>query len=158
MPNPRPQLLFTGRPVRPPSSFRPPTLREIRDVIRRDKFDRYVSRATRDRFLRGLVREADFVEPTQQVHACRDPDDDKYLALALQAQAACIVSGDNDLLVLTPFEGIPIMRPNEFIEWMQEGKTWLFVPPLGYSNSDTFPPSDRGWKSADGDQPLVLLK
>ena len=94
-----------------------PILREIRDVLRRDKFDRYVSRETRNRFLRGLVREADLVEPIRQIRACRDPDDDKYLALALHAKASCIVSGDNDLLVLDPFEGIPIMRPNEFLEW-----------------------------------------
>ncbi len=42
---------------------------------------------------------------------CRDPDDDKVLALAIAAQADLIVSGDNDLLVLQPFKGIPILSP-----------------------------------------------
>ena len=31
---------------------------------------------------------------------CRDPDDDQILGTALAAQAACIVTGDKDLLVL----------------------------------------------------------
>jgi putative PIN family toxin of toxin-antitoxin system len=38
----------------------------------------------------------------------RDPDDDAVLACAVAAQAALIVSGDRDLLVLKHFQGIPI--------------------------------------------------
>ena len=41
---------------------------------------------------------------------CRDPDDDAVLALALSASADLIVSGDNDLLVLGQFEGVPIVN------------------------------------------------
>lgn len=41
---------------------------------------------------------------------CRDPDDDVVLALALAASADVIVSGDNDLLVLDQFEGVPIVN------------------------------------------------
>jgi putative PIN family toxin of toxin-antitoxin system len=39
---------------------------------------------------------------------CRDPDDDAVLALALAAAADLVVSGDQDLLMLQTFEGIPI--------------------------------------------------
>ena len=42
---------------------------------------------------------------------CRDPDDDRLLALARAARADAIISGDADLLVLTQFEGIPILDP-----------------------------------------------
>jgi putative PIN family toxin of toxin-antitoxin system len=45
---------------------------------------------------------------------CRDPDDDAVLALARSARADCIVTGDDDLLVLERFEGIPILSPREF--------------------------------------------
>ena len=38
------------------------------------------------------------------------PDDDAVLALALGAQVDLIVSGDDDLLVLGRFEGIPIVN------------------------------------------------
>ncbi|MEM1042890.1 MAG: putative toxin-antitoxin system toxin component, PIN family [Bacteroidota bacterium] len=50
---------------------------------------------------------------------CRDPDDDAVLAAA--RGSACLVTGDNDLLVLRRFEGLPILRPSEF--WAFEAKT-----------------------------------
>lgn len=47
---------------------------------------------------------------------CRDPDDDAVLALAHAAQADLIISGDQDLLVLRQFEGIPIITPRDALE------------------------------------------
>jgi putative PIN family toxin of toxin-antitoxin system len=46
----------------------------------------------------------------------RDPDDDKFLACALEAQADCIVTSDPDLLVLGRYQGIEILKPHEFLE------------------------------------------
>lgn len=60
--------------------------------------------------LRGEV-----VTPSRKVTVCRDPKDDKFFEAALTAQADCIVSGDADLLVLDPFEDIPVLRPSEFL-------------------------------------------
>ena len=40
----------------------------------------------------------------------RDPKDLKILAAAVGAGADAIVTGDNDLLVLKTFQGIPIIR------------------------------------------------
>lgn len=60
--------------------------------------------------LRGEV-----VTPTRKVTACRDHKDDKFLEAALATETECIVSGDADLLTLTPFENIPILRPAEFL-------------------------------------------
>jgi putative PIN family toxin of toxin-antitoxin system len=48
--------------------------------------------------------------------ACRDPDDDAVLATAIAAQAEVIVTGDNDLLILRKYEGIPILSPRQFLE------------------------------------------
>jgi predicted nucleic acid-binding protein len=50
------------------------------------------------------------------IQACRDPKDDKFLALAAAGTAACIVSGDGDLLALNPFRGIPIITPADFVQ------------------------------------------
>ena len=47
---------------------------------------------------------------------CRDPDDDEVLALAIAAHVDLIVSGDNDLLSLASFEGIPIIAPAEAVK------------------------------------------
>jgi putative PIN family toxin of toxin-antitoxin system len=94
------------------------TLREIRDVIRREKFDRYVTRNKRERFLKRLVQDVYLVESSTKICECRDPDDDKYLELAVDGKANCIVSGDKDLLILNPFRDIPIMRPDQFLRWL----------------------------------------
>lgn len=44
----------------------------------------------------------------------RDKDDDHILAAALKAKVDCIITGDNDLLVLKTIEGIPILLPADF--------------------------------------------
>ena len=46
---------------------------------------------------------------------CRDPDDDKYLAAAIEANAWYLVSGDEDLLILGTYEGVAIVRPRTFL-------------------------------------------
>ncbi|MEO9189015.1 MAG: putative toxin-antitoxin system toxin component, PIN family [Acetobacteraceae bacterium] len=46
---------------------------------------------------------------------CRDAKDNKYLELAPAAGATLIVSSDNDLLTLSPWRGIPILRPAEYL-------------------------------------------
>ena len=46
---------------------------------------------------------------------CRDPKDDKLLETALLGRADCLVTGDQDLLVMSPFHGIPILSPNGMI-------------------------------------------
>ena len=49
---------------------------------------------------------------------CRDPDDNYVLLTAYQVEAACIVTGDRDLLDLKRFEGISVVLPNAF--WQLE--------------------------------------
>jgi uncharacterized protein len=45
----------------------------------------------------------------------RDPEDMLVLRCAVGAGAMAIVTGDNDLLVMKEFEGIPIMTPRHFL-------------------------------------------
>jgi len=49
------------------------------------------------------------------LRVCRDPSDDMILECAVIAGAQCIVSGDKDLLVLDPYNGIRIVSPAEFL-------------------------------------------
>jgi uncharacterized protein len=56
------------------------------------------------------------VTVSHTVTICRDSKDDMYLELALSGKADCIVTNDLDLLVLNPFENIPIITPKEFLE------------------------------------------
>ena len=44
----------------------------------------------------------------------RDPDDDQFLTVAINAGAGCIVTGDKDLLDLGTYRGVKIVTPQEF--------------------------------------------
>lgn len=64
----------------------------------------------------NLIRlRGELVIPKRKVAACRDPQDDKFLEAALEGEVDSSVSGDADLLALTPCEGIPFLRPAEFL-------------------------------------------
>jgi len=74
--------------------------------------------------LLGLYRRlATWVEPAElQPPVCRDPEDDWVLATALAGAAEAIVSGDDDLLVLRRYRGVPILSPRRFLERLRRGK------------------------------------
>jgi putative PIN family toxin of toxin-antitoxin system len=92
------------------------TLMELSDVLSRDKFDRYVSRADRQQFLRLIGGTARVISVTRKISACRDPKDDKFLDVALNGEAQLILTGDQDLLALHPFHGVEILNPSEFLK------------------------------------------
>jgi uncharacterized protein len=48
---------------------------------------------------------------------CRDPDDDLVLATAVAGNAACLVTGDKDLLVLQSYKNLEILAPSQFAEF-----------------------------------------
>src|SRR2546422_7402344 len=72
--------------------FSTPTLRELDDVLRRPRLDRYLREDERIDFLLHLIREAEIVPVTVTITDCRDPKDNQYLELAVSAKAACIVT------------------------------------------------------------------
>ncbi|WP_340097122.1 putative toxin-antitoxin system toxin component, PIN family [Nostoc punctiforme] len=90
-------------------------LSELKEVLYRPKFDRYLTKERRQEFLENLTESAQFIDVTEQINECRDPKDNKYLELALSGQAECIVTGDDDLLVLNPWRGIEILTVQEFL-------------------------------------------
>ncbi len=91
-------------------------LAELYEVLSRTKFRRYVDEEDVRTFLAALTREAQWIDVDVQIAACRDPKDDKFLELAVCGNATHIISGDSDLLVLHPFQGIPILTPHTFLE------------------------------------------
>ncbi len=93
------------------------TVEELNDVLRRKGFERYITEEERMEFLSAFVRDGVLVEIVERVVACRDPKDDKFLELAVNGKATCIVSGDEDLLILHPFRGIAIVSPRQFLEF-----------------------------------------
>ena len=96
------------------------TTLELDDVFRRPKFNKYVSEERRLEFLAALVRDAELVNITEEVRACRDSQDDKFLEVAVNGKASHIISGDGDLLALHPFRGIEIVTPQVFLSMLQK--------------------------------------
>jgi len=92
------------------------TMDELKDVLFRSKFDRYVSREERALFLAQLGVAAEFVPIVQLVRECHDPKDDKFLEVALNGRADVIVTGDKDLLRMNPWREIAIINPAAFLE------------------------------------------
>lgn len=66
------------------------------------------------RLVRGEASEVEASDLPEPVS--RDPDDDRVLAAATEADCDCVVTGDGDLLTLESCEGIPILRPSSFWE------------------------------------------
>jgi putative PIN family toxin of toxin-antitoxin system len=91
------------------------TLEELADVLSRPKFDRYLTVSERQQFLRLFMRIAQWVPILHPVQACRDPRDDKFLALAVNGEAGVIITGDQDLLVLDPFRDVRILEPAAYL-------------------------------------------
>ncbi len=92
------------------------TFEEFSQTFVRSKFDKYLSIAKRRSEISTYQQQGELIIVEHSINVCRDPKDNKYLELAMEANADCIVTGDNDLLVLHPFQNIPILTPAEFLE------------------------------------------
>ena len=96
------------------------TLNALEQVLKRDKFDRYLNTQTRLSFV-ALIRQHTHLFDVQEADelsvqpACRDPKDNKFLALALVCEAGAIISSDKDLLALTPWRSKPVLTPSDFV-------------------------------------------
>ena len=91
------------------------TIMELADVLGRAKFDPYVTIRERQEFLRLFNRIAERIPITRVIQVCRDPEDDKFLELAVNGAAQLILTGDADLLALHPFHGIEILTPASYL-------------------------------------------
>jgi predicted nucleic acid-binding protein len=59
----------------------------------------------------------DLVAGAQQLSGvCKDPDDDKYVAAALEGRAAYVVTGDRAFLDLREHAGVEIVSPRAFLD------------------------------------------
>jgi uncharacterized protein len=76
------------------------TYQEIADRIYKTKFDKYISNERRAEFLNTIKNRSRFIQPTSQITSCRDPDDNKFLELAIDSNAKFLITGDKDLLTL----------------------------------------------------------
>jgi putative PIN family toxin of toxin-antitoxin system len=72
--------------------------------------------------LQMLAQESVLVSGRVPVKASRDPEDDKFLAAAIEGQAQYVVSGDRDLLDVKVYRGIRIVRPAVFLRILRRAE------------------------------------
>ena len=66
--------------------------------------------------LMPLINSLEMIEPKTHLEISRDPDDDKFIECAKDADALYIVSGDKDLLTIEEYDGIQIITAKEFCD------------------------------------------
>lgn len=93
------------------------TLAELAEVLQRPTFNKYISAKERLEFFEHLGRICIQIEIIQTIKACRDTKDDKFLSVAVNGQADAILTGDKDLLTLSPFLEIPILAPSDYLKY-----------------------------------------
>jgi putative PIN family toxin of toxin-antitoxin system len=92
------------------------TIEELIEVLFRQKFDKYFQNDNeRWSIINKIETNSKLFASDITITDCRDPKDNKFLELAISANASCIITGDKDLLVLHPFRGIPILNAVDFI-------------------------------------------
>ena len=97
-----------------------PLLEELVDVLKRPRIRKKYGLSEQDiqTAVSLILLQGEAVVPNERIIACRDPKDDKFLEMAVAGKADVIVSGDEDLLVLHPFAGIPIVSPATFLQML----------------------------------------
>lgn len=92
------------------------TLGEVEKVVFRKKFDKYLSNEERYIFLAKFMAEAEMVEIIERFNVCRDTKDNCFLDLAINGRADFLITGDEDLLVLNPFQDTEIISADSFVK------------------------------------------
>jgi putative PIN family toxin of toxin-antitoxin system len=83
---------------------------------------RWMTEAESLALLQALGEECVLVSGRSLVRVSRDPDDDKFLAAALEAEAEYVVTGDKDLLAVGTHRGVRVMSPAAFLRVLREGE------------------------------------
>ena len=63
-----------------------------------------------------VERQTEMARVVSEISLCRDADDNRILAVALDSDCSHLVTGDADLLILKKFETVNIVSPREFLE------------------------------------------
>lgn len=111
------QVIKHGQPV-----FTSNTFAELTERLWRPKFDRYIDMDRRKQFLHDIDAVACWVSVPQEISQqtfCRDADDDKFIHAVLAAGAGWLVTGDQDLLVLSESLlalGVRIVSPADALQ------------------------------------------
>jgi putative PIN family toxin of toxin-antitoxin system len=92
-----------------------PILEELKGVLQRSKFD--YSPEMIQVILTELTGVSDFVNPSESISVVsEDPEDNRILECAVEAEANYIVTGDFHLLKLSRYRNIEVVNAVAFLE------------------------------------------
>ena len=98
------------------------TFEEFDSRIRRPRISKHGSPDELEAYVGLLSGQAEFITVTESITACSDPDDNMFLELAVSGAADYIVTGNMKDFPPSPFQGIPILSPAEFVEMVMTEK------------------------------------
>ena len=90
-------------------------LEEFLTVAKRPKFRRFFSSSDIEEILETIQEYAEFIEVTSKTEVCKDPKDNFLLSLSMDGNADFLLTGDNDLLILTKFRKTSIVTISDFL-------------------------------------------
>ncbi len=91
-------------------------LTELKEVTKRKKFRRYFGEHEVDELFKLMDILGTNYEVLEYPNICRDVKDNFLLGLIRVSHANFLVTGDQDLLELNPFEGTEIIEANQLLE------------------------------------------
>ncbi len=95
----------------------PDVFDEYKSVINRPKFDRFPDfRINSVEMLAQLAEVSEYFEPTINLAFINDEPDNRFLELALAAQADFILTGNTNHFNFSEYEGVRIVSPKFFYE------------------------------------------
>ena len=97
------------------------TLTEFRETLLKNPDRFHMGEEEIQREVETIRYFAEFVKPEEDINAVDDdPDDDKFLEVAVAVNVDFLVSGDQHLLELSSFRGIDIVTPREFYDHLND--------------------------------------
>ncbi len=85
------------------------TLQENKLIVRQ-----LIDNPEYEQVLNDFYAQVNWVYNRRQVHIVSDPEDNKILESATEAEADYLITSDNDLLRLEKYEGVQIVNPSQF--------------------------------------------
>lgn len=101
----------------------PTILEELEDVISREEIIKLHQKTPKQRkeILKEIVETSYIVPGLVSVEVVKeDPDDDKFIAAAIEGRADYVVSGDKPLLNIKQYHGIQVISPADFVNLLRE--------------------------------------
>lgn len=89
----------------------PEILNEVRKVLKQEF---RLSEQETDDIVNCIMSYTTIIEPKIKVKVVRDPKDDMLIEAALDSGSHYIITRDKDLLVLKQYQGIKMVKPEEF--------------------------------------------